>query len=155
MEGGWGEKSAPAAPEGLVRSIHGPPTVPREPAWPARAAKGLALPAPLGAKRWDVNQSAASAASWLSCPVTSCGPIALPAEAGARLPATRTAAEDNKKRSRRMHPPPEETGRLRAPPSMDTPERLAPKLRQRFSASIHPKVKSAPCRRPPLSLGAC
>src|SRR5205814_3826584 len=112
---GLSEKSTPAAPEGLVRSVQGPPTIPREPAWPATAANAFVFTAPLGARRWDVNQSAASAASWLSCPVTSCGPIALPADAGARLPATRTAAEENKKRSRRMHPPPEETARRRAP----------------------------------------
>src|SRR5205823_13759961 len=91
---GLSEKSTPAAPEGLVRSIQAPPTIPREPAWPATAANAFVFTAPLGARRWGVNQSAASAASWPSCPVTSCGPLAVPAQAGARLPAARTAAGD-------------------------------------------------------------
>src|SRR2546422_2744925 len=103
MKAGGSEKSLPSAPGRFVRSIQVPGVLGRDAAWTAPDRNAFTSTTPFGASLWEVNQSAASAAAWLSSPGLECEPP-LAARPGA-TPKMTTAAEANRKATRRMSTP--------------------------------------------------
>jgi hypothetical protein len=92
---GESEKSLPSVPGRPVRSVHAPPTVGSAAACAAPAAYAFGSTAPFGASRCAMNQSVASATSWLSSPASLFGG-SLAANPGAAAKAIAAIKAENR-----------------------------------------------------------